>query len=130
MPAQNPFSSYRYMLHVDMQPGLTKPLGGFQSASGLTPAMHKVSDVTLKRGVVDSFSLWNWLTQVRTGSAPRHNGVVTLRDEANNPVQSWKLTGAKPVKYTGPPLGGQSHDVAMEELVLSAESITIVPPHK
>lgn len=130
MPAQNPFSSYKYMLYVGMQPGPTKPLGRFQGASGLTLAMHKISNVTLKRGVVDSSSLWNWLTQVRTGSAPRHDGVVTLRDETDNPVQSWKLSGAMPVKYTGPPLGGQSHDVAIEELVLSAEMITFVPPHK
>lgn len=130
MPAQNPLSSYNYVLHAGIQPWPPKLVGRFQAASGLTPPTHKISDVALKRGLVNSSSLWNWLTQVRTGAAPRRNGLVTLLDETDNPVQSWKLINVKPLKYSGPPLGGQTQDVAIEELVLSAEMVCIVPLHK
>jgi phage tail-like protein len=121
---------------LSVQFGPANPLGGFQEVVGLThahikiPGVHTVGDVTLKRGVVNLSSLWNWLTQARGGeSAPRHNATIVLRDEAGNPVQRWKLSGASPKKYTGPALSGNGNDVAIEELVLASESIEIVPPY-
>jgi len=94
------------------------------------PGVHTVGDVTLKRGVVNLSSLWNWITQVRSGESPsRHNAVIILRNEAGNPVQTWKLINAKPMRYTGPTLSGNGNEVAMEELVLSSEGIEIVPPY-
>jgi hypothetical protein len=51
--------------------------------------------------------------------------VITLRDEAAVDVESWTLTGVIPLKYTGPTLAAKGGgDVAMEELVLSAEGLT------
>jgi phage tail-like protein len=122
------------------------PLGGFAEVTGLgqefiiaeyrngnektnhvqkVPGLHKVSDVTLKRGVVNSKDLWTWINQVRTqGIAGRRTVVITLLDEAGKPAQKWTLGKALPLKYTGPNLNGKGGtDVAMEELVLSAESI-------
>ena len=136
MGKQNPFSIYNYQINLSVQYGPSNSLGGFQEVSGLTGpvlkirGVHTVGDVTLKRGMVDTSSLWNWITQARGDQSPiRHNATIVLRNEAGNPVQSWKLTNAKPRKYTGPTLGGSGNDVAIEELTLSAESIEIVPPH-
>ena len=51
---------------------------------------------------------------------------MTLLDEAHNPVRTWLLRGCIPMKYTGPTLAGKGgSDVAMEELVLSAEGFEI-----
>ena len=93
------------------------------------PGSHKVGDVTLKRGVVDSSDLWAWITDTRTnGVAAQRDVIITLRDEAGNPVQKWKLRNVVPMKYTGPTLAGKGGgDVAMEELVLSAEGYEIAP---
>ena len=45
-------------------------------------------------------------------------------DEAGTPVQKWTLGGVAPMKYTGPTLAAKGGgDVAMEELVLSSESM-------
>lgn len=89
----------------------------------------KVNDVTLKRGVVSAGDLWNWIAAVRgAGGAGKCDATVTLRNEAGAPVMTWKLSQAMPVRYTGPPLGGHGGDVAIEELVLCAELIEIVPP--
>lgn len=113
-------------------------VGSFSGASGIFPTqdhiqkiagINKASDVTLKRGVVDSSCLWNWISQVRqSGGASEHDVIITRLGAANRPIQAWRLRNAKPKKYTGPPLGGKGGDVAMEELVLSAEAIEIVPP--
>jgi phage tail-like protein len=83
--------------------------------------------VTLKRGIIDSGSLFDWIKATRTdGPAAQKTVAITLFDEAQSPVQSWILRGVIPMKYTGPTLAGKGGgDVAMEELVLSAEGLEI-----
>lgn len=144
-----PYPSYNYIVDWG-QPGPDKLLGGFSDVSGLNteihiseyrdgneteshvrkiPGSHKVGDVTLKRGVVNSSDLWAWITQTEnTGVLAQRDVVITLRDEASNPVQSWKLRNVVPMKYVGPTLAGKGGgEVAMEELVLSAEGFEINP---
>jgi phage tail-like protein len=90
--------------------------------------IHKVSDVTLKRGIVNSKTLFDWIKQTRTQGpdAQRKSVTIKLLDEAQRPVQSWVLADVIPMKYTGPTLAGKGGgDVAMEEIVLSAQGLTI-----
>jgi len=88
------------------------------------PGMHKVGDVTLKRGLVGAKDLFDWINQTRTeGYKAKRNVTIHLMDEARDgPKVTWKLQGAMPLKYTGPTLAAKGGgDVAMEELVLSCE---------
>ena len=140
----HPYGAFNFLVNVDGG----ETFGGFSDVSGLgtditiaeyrngnekenhvrkIPGIHKVGDVTLKRGVIDSKSLWDWIKQTRTtGVAAQKNVVITLLDEAQSAVQSWKLRGVVPMKYTGPTLAAKGGgDVAMEELVLSAETIEL-----
>jgi len=145
-----PYPAYNYIVNVNGPRDPEKLLGGFSDVSGLVteihiseyrdgnepesgvrkvPGSYKVGDITLKRGVVDSSDLWAWITQTRTtGVLAQRDVVITLRDEAANPVQQWKLRNVVPMKYTGPTLAGKGGgEVAMEELVLSAERYEIAP---
>jgi phage tail-like protein len=145
-----PYPAYNYIVNLSGPRNPEQLLGGFSDVSGLStethiseyrdgnetephvrkmPGSHKVNDVTLKRGVVDSSDLWAWITQTeKTGILAQRDVVITLRDEASNPVQSWKLRNVVPMKYTGPTLAGKgAGEVAMEELVLSAEGFEINP---
>jgi phage tail-like protein len=87
--------------------------------------MHKVSDVTLKRGLVNSTDLWSWVNEVRqNGPSAKRTVVITMLDEARNPVMAWSLLRVFPMKYAGPTLAAKGGgDVAMEELVLSVEGL-------
>ncbi len=90
------------------------------------PNINKVSDVTLKRGIIKSEDLWSWINEVRNnGWGAQRNVVISLMDESGqNAVQKWTLQNAVPTKYTGPTLAAKGGtDVAMEELVLAAEGI-------
>lgn len=122
-------------------------IGGFSDVSGLTteftmaeyregtdpqnhvrkvPGVFKAGDVTLKRGIISTKPLWDWVNAVRSTGVLGRKGIVviTLLDEARTPVQSWTLRNVTPMKLTGPTLAGKGGgDVAMEELVLSAETI-------
>jgi phage tail-like protein len=143
----HPYGAFNYLVNLNSNNVDSESvLGGFSDVSGIgtemtiaeyrtgvdalnhvrkIPGIHKVSDVTLKRGIVNSSDLWQWIAQVRkTGPAAKREVVITLRDEAGSPVQSWKLRGVVPMKYTGPTLAAKGGgDVAMEELVLSAEEL-------
>ena len=89
--------------------------------------MYKVPDITLKRGVIGALDLYEWLDQVRAGSqASLRTITVQLQNEDHTSVvMEWKLTNARPTKYTGPSLNGKGTDVAVEELVLACERIDL-----
>jgi phage tail-like protein len=146
-----PYPSYSYLVDLKGPRDPEKPLGGFSDLAGLKTelhiseyrdgndknsyvhkysGMHTTGDVTLKRGVVDSSDLWAWISQARTtGVAAQRDVTITLRDEANNPVQVYKLYSVTPKGYTGPTLSGKgTGDLAIEELVLAPENIEISKP--
>ena len=88
------------------------------------PTIYKVGDITLKRGLIGSLDLFEWLELVRTGKQDASSTVVIeMRSEDNNTVATWTLTRARPSKWTGPTFGAKSTEVAMEELVFVAEDI-------
>jgi len=120
-------------------------IGGFSDVSGLgmdvnyseyrngnekfntvrkIPNTHKLDDVTLKRGLVGSTDLFEWLKTVRDGTADARQVTITLLDEARNPVATWRLRRAQPKKWTAPTLAAKGGgEVAMEELHLVHEGI-------
>jgi phage tail-like protein len=85
---------------------------------------HKNDDVTLKRGLVGSDDLFQWIKAVREGTIDRRNVSITLLDEARNPVATFTLRNAQISKWTGPTLAAKGGgDVAMEEIHLVHEGI-------
>lgn len=144
----HPYGAFNFLVNLNGPVGPEDPLGGFSDVSGIgtentvaeyrngndpenhvrkVPGVHKVSDVTLKRGIVKSADLFEWIENVRrNGVAAQRTVTITLRDEPGQPVQSWTLRGVIPLKYTGPTLAAKGGgDVAMEELVLSAEAMVL-----
>jgi phage tail-like protein len=90
--------------------------------------MYKVGDITLKRGLIGATDLVEWMNQVRAGDlAAQRNITIQLRDEAGtNTVMTWRLTNARPMRYTAPTFNAKGGtDVAIEELVLSCEDLAI-----
>jgi phage tail-like protein len=134
-PGASKFSDVTLTRGVVPAPGFSNWAGSVRSATagshspGRIPGLNKVGDVTLKRGVVDSSGLWNWINSAHGGGSVRGQLIVVLRNQAGMPVKGWKLKNAAPLRYAGPTLTGKGTDVAIEELVLSVESIETVPPH-
>ena len=143
MPGRNsPYGAFNFVVNFDGG----EIFGGFSDVSGIGTEMaiaeyrngnenenhvrkvggiHKVSDVTLKRGIVNSITLFQWVKAARTqGPGAKRSVSILLLDEAQKPVQSWILRGVLPMKYTGATLAAKGGgDVAMEELVLSSEGL-------
>ncbi len=144
---ERPYSQFNYLVNIGA--GTDGPEAGFQEVSGLgmeitiaeyrngneqdnaprkINGMYKVPDVTLKRGVIGTLDLIEWLNQVRSGAqddALRNVTIELLSEDRSSVAMTWRLTNARPMKYTGPTLTGTGTDVAVAELVLACERIDI-----
>jgi phage tail-like protein len=140
-----PYVQFNFL--VDLGTGSTDgPEAGFQEVSGIgmevtvseyrpgnslensvvkITGLNKSTDVTLKRGVIGSLSLYNWLHQIRNGDpAALRTVTLQLQDEDHTQVvQTWKLLRARIIKHTSGPFNAKGTDVAMEELVLAYERL-------
>lgn len=138
-----PYGAFNFVVELGDGTNASSAIGGFSDVSGLgtettlmeyrqgndrenrvrkIPGLHKASDVTLKRGIMGTTNFWQWVSETRTSPATQRNVLITLNDEQGNPVLSWKLINARPMKWTGPTLAGKGgSDVAMEELVIASE---------
>ena len=87
--------------------------------------MNKSTDVTLKRGVIGSLNLYQWLNQIRNGDQGAIRTVtIHLQNEDHTAVvQTWKLLRACITKHVSGPMNAKGTDVAMEELTLSYERL-------
>lgn len=144
----NPYGNFNFL--VDLGTGDTGSIkAGFQEVSGLNievtsadyrngnekanhvrkiNGIYKVGDVTLKRGMMGATDLFQWIKSVREGAQDARRSVtIQLQDEARSgTVMTWRLTNARPMRYTAPSMNAKGGtDVAIEELVLSCEDLTI-----
>jgi len=142
-----PYSAFNFLVKLGNEDEKA-PEAGFQEVSGLgveltvqeyragnykenspvkVMGMHKVTDVTLKRGAIGVLNLYDWLDEVRNGAQDAGRTVVIqLQNESHSDVvMEWELTNAVPMKYTAPSFNGKGTDVAIEELVLAAERIVL-----
>ena len=144
MPRDTPYGAYNFIVDFGGEDA-TSAKGGFSDVSGLGAentlmeyrqgndlenwvrkvwGMGKTGDVTMKRGVLGLTSFWDWINRVRRDPEHRRTVTVVLQDEQHRPVLAWKLINARPMKWTGPTLAAKGgSEVAMEELVVSAEGI-------
>jgi phage tail-like protein len=82
------------------------------------------SNITLKRGVVyQSDDLWKWHYDWVQGRGKRRDGLISLMDEARNPLKVWKFKRAVPLKWTGPSLNAAQSNVAIESLEIAHEGL-------
>ncbi len=90
--------------------------------------LNRYSNVTLKRGLTQDQTLWDWMKSCLGGDLVRQTVLITLRDQQDNPVLVWRLNNAWPCKWTGPTLCAKSNEVAIESLEICHEGIELVSP--
>lgn len=142
-----PYAQFNFL--VDLGTGQTDgPEAGFQECSGIAMSVDvieyrngndkennprkltgltRVSDVTLKRGIIGSLALYQWINQIRNGdAAAARNVTIQLQNEDHTAiVMTWKLRGARIIKHTSGPLNAKGTDVAMEEITLAYERLEL-----
>ncbi len=127
--------------------------GGFQEVSGLEVEMDvsdyeeggrndavvrrvgraKFQPLVCKRGMFAPSSgnaepeLWQWFVDVVSGVRPvrRYDGTVSVRSQDGSTRASWQFRRAVPAKIVGPQLNAKSGEIAVEELHLAHEGLTL-----
>jgi phage tail-like protein len=141
-----PYVQFNFL--VDLGNGTDGPDAGFQECSGIgmevtvaeyrngnekensvrkITGLNKATDVTLKRGVIGSLTLYKWLNDVRNGNQDAYkNVVVQLQNEDHTKVvQTWTLKRARIIKHSSGPFNAKGTDVAIEEMTLAYERLEI-----
>jgi len=90
------------------------------------PTRLKWTNLHLKRGLALSDDLWLWHYRLAQGQVQRRDGLITLRDEQQNPVKVWSFTRGLPVKWTGPALNATQSQVAIEEIEIAHEGLKLL----
>src|SRR5262249_6907660 len=87
--------------------------------------LNKCTDITCKRGVIGSLTLYQWLNDIRNGDQKAfRNVVIQLQNEDHTAVvATWKLLRARIIKNVNGPFNAKGTDVAIEELTLAYERL-------
>lgn len=90
------------------------------------PGMQKFSNVTLKRGVFKSDNdYYAWFNTVNMNKIERRDVIVSLLNEAHEPVMVWKIKNAWPTKIQSTDLKADANEVAIESMELVHEGLSI-----
>lgn len=90
------------------------------------PGRLKVSNVTLRRGIITSDKLWEWFKKAASGRIERKNFDVVLCDEQGQERQRWSFQEAYPVKWVGPTLKASDNTIAVEALELAHRGMQLL----
>lgn len=126
---EGPRAGFQECSQIGMSVDVSEYRNGNEKANNvrkLTGLAH-VSDVTLRRGIIGSLDLYDWLDQIRNGdqSAVRTVTVQLMSEDHTAVVQAWRLHGSRIIKHVSGPFNAQCSDVAVEELTLAYERLEL-----
>lgn len=101
--------------------------GGENNYEHKFPKGTKYPPLVLKRGMTDSWALWNWFRDVTLGTIKRKDCTIKMIDYAGEVFDSWTCYGCYPVKWVGPELTADKSAVAIETLEFVHQGFMVNP---
>jgi phage tail-like protein len=143
MPAKEPrpASHFRLTLGGKESAGVFREISGLDNESDVVEhkfvneqgqqTVRKVvgatkwSNLSLKRGVDEDSTLWNWRRQVIEGDidGARTDGQIQLLDYKGQVISTYKFLQGWPIKYSGGTLSATSNEAALEEIQICHEGL-------
>lgn len=113
-------------LEATMEPKVIKA-GGMNYGAHQRAGQVSFATVVLKRGMTSTRDLWQWFQSVAGGGyAMRLSVAIEMRDNADNPVLTWKLLRAMPTKFKAADLNARGTELGIEELHLAHEGLQLM----
>ncbi|MBZ5621161.1 MAG: phage tail protein [Acidobacteriia bacterium] len=150
-PDARPFTTFNFLVEIDVD-GVSDMVCAaiFSDVDGLemtmepktikeggrnTGPVHMAGQVaygqlSLKRGMTANFDLWTWFeaTSAPGGTGLRGSADITVYSGDGNEQVQFSLTGCLPVKLRAPALNAKDGLIAIEEMSLLYESLTLKAP--
>ena len=154
VPQPRPFTAFNFRVVLTV-PNVDRPLcdAAFAECDGLEMTMQPKTiqeggnnaaqihlagpltygQLTLRRGMTSSFDLWDWFDRVAGGNyALRAEGIVVMlasqRGDRDVAQAAFRLTRCLPARIKAPPLNAREGQVAIEELAIAYERLSVIPP--
>lgn len=150
---QVPFTAFNFAVEIQLPDveGVSQPLcrGAFSECDGLEISFDiktireggnndrqirlagpsTMGTLSLKRGMTRGFDLWTWVANVQQNPALRADAVVVIFDSEQNDQSNVKarfvLSRCLPVKIKAPALNAKDGLIAVEELQVAYEALTM-----
>ena len=104
------------------------PEGGENRFIQRYPVRAKYPDLVLKRGLLKSSAIWDWARDcIENLDIKPKNVDVKLLNEKHEPLLTWHLVGAYPVKWAVADLSASSNTYVVESLQLAYQYFTVDP---
>ncbi|WP_436926286.1 phage tail protein [Halosimplex amylolyticum] len=136
---ENPYLDYRFLVEID-----SVVAGGFSEVTGLERSVEtqeydeggvnghthqlwsgeSASNVTLRRGLTDAATLWEWVQRSAARPVERKTVLLFVLNRAGEPAWGWSFSDAHPVTWSGPDLSAESGSVAVEEIELTHTGVS------
>ena len=149
-PAARPFTAFNFGVEIHVEGVAVQVVdAAFAECDGLEMTMDvktireggnngkeirltggfKYGQVTMKRGMTSNFELWDWFILTLTNPALSGEAQVVLYANDGETVRArFLLSRCIPVKLKSPPLNAKDGGVAIEELQLAYETLTMKKP--
>jgi phage tail-like protein len=151
-PNQRPFVAFNFLVDISVDGVSGQVCGGaFSECDGLEMSIEPktireggrnngpvhlmghvtYAQLTLRRGMTPNFDLWNWFEKVtsRDGGGVRATAEVTMLSSDGSTEQArFVLTGCLPVRLKASPLNAKDGQLAIEEMQISFENLSLKPP--
>ena len=86
------------------------------------PGNVKTSNITLKRGMTRSRTVWNWFDSIQSGKRDQaRDGSITIYDQAGQAQARFSFQRAWPTSYVLTDLNASSNEIEIEEIELAVE---------
>jgi phage tail-like protein len=106
--------------------------GGLNGGTLHFPGRVKWANLVFKRGMLaqgdptDTSDFWTWLQGYLDGQGVRKDGTISLCDETGSPQLVWGWRRGLPMKWTGAAMNAQQSQIAIEQLEIAHEGLTLV----
>jgi phage tail-like protein len=91
------------------------------------PGLQKFSNITLKRGTFNGDKeFYSWMKTISLNKVQRRDVTISLLNENHEPVVTWKVRNAFPVKVQASDMKADGNEVAVETLELAHEGMSVV----
>lgn len=115
-------------LEATMEPKVIRA-GGMNHTPSQRAGQVSFATVVLKRGMTSTRHLWKWFEMVSSGAyATRMDVEIDVQNAAGETVLTWGLSQCMPVKFKAADLNAKGTEVAVEELHLVHEGLSLITP--
>lgn len=115
-------------LEATMEPKVIK-VGGANYGPAQRVGPVTFATVVLKRGMTPTRDLWKWFQMVAGGAySYRLDARITMQSHSGEPVLTWVLDRALPVKFKAADLNAKGTEIGIEELHLAHEGLRLEVP--